>query len=75
MKNIFCKITYNLGSHGQNHNHNSQKILCNPGQSDQDRILNNKVFYEIKVITAIMALLLDLHLPMQSVHILAKVVW
>jgi hypothetical protein len=41
-KTILCKnITHNLGSHG--HNHNSQKILCNPGQSDQYRILNNKV--------------------------------
>ena len=31
------------------------------------------VFYEIKVITAMMVLLLNLHLPMQSVPILAKV--
>jgi hypothetical protein len=75
-KTILCKnITHNLGSHGHNHNHNSQNILCNPGQSDQYRISNNKVFYEIKVITAMMVLLLDLHLPMQSVPILAKVVW
>jgi len=45
--------------------------MCNPGHWGQNRV-NNKIFYEIKVIMAMTVLLLDLYLP---IPIIAKFMW